>query len=145
MDFEPLSNLCPFCDLPLPTNPSTIFDQLLAIAVARSHPDPREWNPHGLRGTFQDSIEVCRRHEFESTILPRGYDEGWPFKIDWQILEKRVMERKDTLQPIVQGAQGAKEKSVFWNDLVKSFEKDGSRLTLDTKRQAFTFAGNQTG
>lgn len=144
-DVSDYSNLCPFCDQDLPSCPSAKFNKLLLAAKERARPEPRQWNPNGLRAALPEYITVCRQHEIEGEVLPRGREEGWPWKIDWRILEARVMERKALLQPIVAGIPGGKEKSSFWNTLQESIKDHGGRKALDTKREASSFGGNQAG
>lgn len=147
MDSEEIvySNLCPFCDKPLPPRLSTRFIQLLSNAKARARPDPREWNPYGLYAALPQYINICRQHELEGIVLPEGRELGWPFQVDWNVFESRVMGRKDLLRPIVEGKPGEKEKSLFWRALDERIKKDGSRKALDVKRESLSFGGHQAG
>lgn len=139
------SKLCPFCDEPLPPRPSTTFNQLFSVAKARARPEPRAWNPYGLRATLLEYSTVCRQHDIDSEVLPQGLEEGWPYAVDWHIFEGRVMDRQELLEPIVSGVQGARENSFFWDALQQKIKTNGSRKALDSKYQAQAFGGNQAG
>lgn len=90
------STLCPFCDQPLPDDPSP---QLLATKAALlRYPHERRptlKNPRAVR--FPEGQHVvrtgafCKMHHNERTVVPEGKAKGYPTSIAWDELPKCVL------------------------------------------------------
>lgn len=94
--------LCPFCDTALPRYPSPLLLKLLEDTKKQASKDPRPSNPLGLRAPLTIYITVCRRHLFESKILPEAERKGWPKTIKWKKVSGRVLKLKDFLQALIE-------------------------------------------
>ncbi|KAI0676101.1 RTC4-like domain-containing protein, partial [Trametes maxima] len=156
------ATLCPWCDEPLPTNPTPHLASLLSAARRRSYPDERPTNPLGLRASPTVFVGVCQRHRFERVWIPRASKRGWPTSIDWNGLRGRVEKLKEKLKSIVddvdqdfaphtkgKGKQreesGSRRTNEFWQELVKNVKEQGSRQTTGVRGQFLHFNKTQPG
>ncbi|BGP41239.1 hypothetical protein JCM10449v2_005214 [Rhodotorula kratochvilovae] len=87
--------LCPFCDQPFPDHPSR---ELLALKASLLR------HPHARRPTLKNKFAVrfpegehvvrtgafCKMHFNERTVVPEGRDRGYPQRIAWDELPKRI-------------------------------------------------------
>jgi hypothetical protein len=63
-------NLCPYCDRPLPLNPSPGLVGMRTQLEFKTWPDPLPHNPnHRWTDNFTTYIDFCQRHIFESDHL----------------------------------------------------------------------------
>ncbi|GAA5839477.1 hypothetical protein JCM9279_005954 [Rhodotorula babjevae] len=95
------STLCPFCDRPLPDTPSP---QLLATRAALLR------LPHGPRPSLRNKAAVrlpegehvvrtaafCKMHVDEREVVPDGRARGYPTRIQWDELPRRINRQLDT-------------------------------------------------
>ncbi|THH00643.1 hypothetical protein EW026_g1928 [Hermanssonia centrifuga] len=169
------STLCPWCDESLPPVPSPHLANLIEAARARSYSDSRPTNPLGLRATPMVFVGVCQRHRFESIQIPLAQQKGWPTKIAWEKLGKRIKSIKSRLQAIVddvdeQFLPGHERQDVdddedetaavddkqllktrprmgsaFWREVVKNVKKKGSRKATGIHGQMSNFSKIQPG
>ena len=159
--------LCPWCDEKLPSEPTPHLLNLIATARKSSYSDPRITNPLGLCGPPKMFITVCQRHRFESHHIPKAQRKGWPMRIEWNKLSKRVKSLSKRLKAIVDdvdedfapsSSRRAKSieclespdsrprvGSVFWKDITKDVKKQGSRQTAGVKGQFDNFSRTQPG
>ena len=86
--------ICPFCDEPLPTEPSQrLLDAIEELKqrddAERDYDSP---NPNAYELPFGVAETVCRRHRDESHTIPEGRARGWPSaeEIDWARLPRRI-------------------------------------------------------
>ncbi|KAG1770154.1 RTC4-like domain-containing protein [Suillus placidus] len=133
--FDP-STVCPYCDEPLPLNPTPQLKNLFATAKLQSYVDPRPRNPIGLKAPLGIYISACQRHHFETHSLPEALEKGWPQSIDFKKVPDRI-ENDD--------ARGPRSRSVFWRELKKEIKKQGSRTATGLKGQFSTFEKTQPG
>lgn len=86
--------VCPFCDEPLPSQPSQRL--LDAIEELKQRPDAeRDFdspNPDAYDLPFGVAETVCRLHRDEAITIPSGRERGWPAadEIDWPRLPRRM-------------------------------------------------------
>jgi hypothetical protein len=87
--------LCPFCDVKMPLEPS---DELLDMMRAVVPLCKRGWsldNPDSLDIDFTRRIHICRRHETESSAeLQAEESKGWPQRIAWRGVWTRLKRAK---------------------------------------------------
>ena len=155
--------LCPWCDEPLPSEPTPHLRALIAAAKRISRRDDRITNPLGLHAPLTASISVCQRHRFERNWVPRARKRGWPTTIDWNALSGRIVRLRNHLQAIVDdvdeefapevsgvvaGASGSgrpRKENKFWEEVVKNVKQQGSRWTTGVRGQFQHFNKTQPG
>jgi hypothetical protein len=160
--------LCPYCDEPLPITPTTLLHRLLQTIYKKSHPDPRSTNPLGRKAPLSIFASVCRRHRFESEVLPEAKAKGWPEHIDWEHLGARIEKIKGSLRDIIndpgpknvdvqtlEGGKGEGEtgmftltsfigkgprlQCVFWREAMRAVLVRGTRALNGVRAQFFDF------
>ncbi|KAG1834349.1 RTC4-like domain-containing protein [Suillus subluteus] len=153
------STVCPYCDEPLPSNPTPQLENLLATAKRKSYPDPRPRNSSGLKAPLGIYISACQRHRFETHSLPEAMEKGWPQSIDFKKVPKRVEGMKGALEAIItdtdihsdnedsveDDARGPRARSDFWREIKKQIKKQGSRTVTGVKGQFASFEKTQPG
>ncbi|KAG1860270.1 RTC4-like domain-containing protein [Suillus subalutaceus] len=153
------STVCPYCDEPLPRNPTPQLENLLATAKRKSYPDPRPRNSSGLKAPLGIYISACQRHRFETHSLPEAMEKGWPQSIDFKKVPKRVEGMKGALEAIITDtdihsdnedsvevdARGPRARSDFWKEIKKQIKKQGSRTVTGVKGQFASFEKTQPG
>ncbi|GAA5991083.1 hypothetical protein JCM10908_006532 [Rhodotorula pacifica] len=87
--------LCPFCDQPLPDNPSDDLlrkrDALINDPSARRKKTMKNSKAVRLReGHVVRTAEFCKQHRDERIFIPEGRARGWPTEIDWEALPARI-------------------------------------------------------
>ncbi|EJD34447.1 hypothetical protein AURDEDRAFT_131165 [Auricularia subglabra TFB-10046 SS5] len=135
------ASLCPYCDQPLPENPSDALLDLLRTARAKSRPRPRRNNPHGLKASMAVYIGVCERHRFETKVLPRAIRSGWPTKIDFDLLPDRVKNHRQALDAVLADPRA----SVFFREANDLIAKVGARVAESPMGQYAAFQRFQPG
>ena len=83
---DPLRLCCPFCDEPLPLDPSLFLMQMIQDLKALKPPRRvNSLNSNSLELPFAVCAPVCKRHRDEKDVLPLGQLRGWPSAntIDW--------------------------------------------------------------
>ncbi|ODO09284.1 hypothetical protein I350_02884 [Cryptococcus amylolentus CBS 6273] len=85
-------NPCPYCDEPLPFNPTEHIENLKARLDKLSKPAPTTRNPNARDLHWQQAIEFCTLHRAEATIIPLGIQAGYPETIDFKNLDRRLEE-----------------------------------------------------
>ncbi|KAG1738857.1 RTC4-like domain-containing protein [Suillus paluster] len=153
------STVCPYCDEPLPRNPTPQLKSLLATAKRKSYVDPRPRNPRGLKAPLGIYISACQRHHFETHSLPEAMEKGWPQSIDFKKVPKRVEKMKGALEAVItdadncsdnedsvdDDARGPRARSAFWREVKKEIKKRGSRTVTGVKGQFASFEKTQPG
>ncbi|KAJ7117827.1 RTC4-like domain-containing protein [Mycena epipterygia] len=94
--------LCPYCDRPLPAEPSATLEALLEQVFLKSYAQPRPSNPNGRTVSLTVFSSLCERHEFESKEAPKGAKEKWPTRIDWEGLPDRLHRMRGELTRILE-------------------------------------------
>ncbi|GAA5995860.1 hypothetical protein JCM5350_007962, partial [Sporobolomyces pararoseus] len=86
------STLCPFCDQPLPEEPSERLSSLKRYLLARPHIESRHSfrNPKAKYLPIVEIASFCQLHKVEKTVIPEGRAKGYPVKIDWRALPQRI-------------------------------------------------------
>ncbi|KAI0741663.1 RTC4-like domain-containing protein [Daedaleopsis nitida] len=152
--------LCPWCDEPLPSEPTPHLLTLIAATKRVSQPAVRLANPLALHAPITNYVAVCQRHRFERNWIPRARDKGWPTKIRWEKLAKRITRLKDVLQAIVDdvdedfapalsresgSSRRARKENEFWQEAVINVRQHGSRQTAGARGQFMHFNKTQPG
>ncbi|KAG1793098.1 RTC4-like domain-containing protein [Suillus plorans] len=153
------STVCPYCDEPLPRNPTPQLMNLLSAAKQKSYPDPRPRNSRGLKAPLGIYIAACQRHHFETHSLPEAMEKGWPQSIDFKKVPKRIERMRGALEAIISDchihndnedsvdddAKGPRARSDFWREIKKQIKKQGSRTVTGVKGQFTSFEKTQPG
>ncbi|KAF8998612.1 RTC4-like domain-containing protein [Cyathus striatus] len=154
------NTLCPYCDAPLPSSPTTHLRRLLSATAKRACSDPRPSNPLGLKAPLTVFGVVCQRHRFESQVLPLAEANGWPQEIDWQSLPKRIQKMKSHLNALIRDTHKSQKectiksarctptprsKCIFWIEIMEQIKKKGSRAVSGMREQFATFEKTQPG
>ncbi|KAG2058681.1 hypothetical protein BDR06DRAFT_828584, partial [Suillus hirtellus] len=153
------STVCPYCDEPLPRNPTPQLMNLLSAAKRKSYPDPRPRNSRGLKAPLGIYIASCQRHHFETHSLPEAMEKGWPQSIDFKKVPKRIERMRGALEAIISDcrihndnedyvdddAKGPRARSDFWREIKKQIKKQGSRTVTGVKGQFTSFEKTQPG
>ncbi|GAA5895753.1 uncharacterized protein JCM6883_001611 [Sporobolomyces salmoneus] len=86
------SMLCPFCDQPLPAEPSDRLVSLKRYLLERPHLESRHSvrNPKAKYLPIVEIASFCQLHKVERTVIPEGRKNGYPMKIDWKALPERI-------------------------------------------------------
>lgn len=161
--------LCPYCDTPLPPQPTPLLTRLLDQTFNKSYRDKRPANPLGRKAKMGVFVAVCQRHRFESETLPEAKAEGWPTCIDWSGVEDRVLKMKRDLShiltdpgdPVVyrnndeketqndgtepQQSKGPRMRCIFWKDLLKDLKNNGTKGVKGVQGQFANFEKTQPG
>lgn len=154
--------LCPWCDEPLPKEPTPHLRALIKAAKRVSRPEDRLSNPLGLRAPLAAFVSVCQRHRFERNWIPRAQLSGWPTKIDFNKVPARIKQFSDALKAMTDdvdedfasslskrrmtsdGTRPRKENE-FWQDAVKQVRRQGSRHAVGVRGQFQQFTNTQPG
>ncbi|KAF8132224.1 RTC4-like domain-containing protein, partial [Mycena galopus ATCC 62051] len=160
--------LCPYCDTPLPPQPTPLLTRLLEETFKKSYREVRPSNPLGRKAPMGVFVGVCQRHRFESETLPEAEARGWPKYIDWAGLSDRVLAMERDLELILadpgdtivygnDNEDGKKQKEtprqlkgprmrcIFWKDLVKELKTKGSKGVKGVQGQFANFEKTQPG
>ncbi|SCV70378.1 BQ2448_1772 [Microbotryum intermedium] len=122
------STLCPFCSSVLPPSPTKQLSSLKKFLLSRPNlaPNPSKRNPLGKRLPVVETASFCRRHRWETSVIPEGKARGWPTTIDWDALPKRVG-RGDLSEHLSQVIMQRKP-SRFLDIAKKEWEAKGSKI-----------------
>ncbi|KAF7297965.1 RTC4 domain-containing protein [Mycena chlorophos] len=150
--------LCPYCDCPLPLDPTPHLKKLMEATYRKSQPDPRPANPLGRKAPMASFIAVCQRHRFENETLPEAEAKGWPKSIDWEDVRLRVQAMEYDLRRIVQdgndenvapdgsqGRKGPRRGCLFWRDMMKELKAKGTKAVQGVQAQFANFHKTQPG
>ena len=121
--------------MPLPSDPSATLRSMLERLRKKSHSDPRPTNPLGRKAPLTSYVDLCQRHQFESTLLPEAHRKGWPTQIDFEALPARVKAQSKILRQYFT----SKESSSFWLEIKQEIEAKGARKALGIADQFNTF------
>lgn len=128
--------VCPFCDEPLPLNPTSALLKLIRTVASQPTTKPRasEANAHALEASITATSNVCVRHRQENALATEvGH---WPL-VDFKTLPERLEKHVKTLQDILEEPQ-----SNHCYDLIVSKIKDGLRInTMQGKVEASSLTG----
>ncbi|WVN90465.1 uncharacterized protein L203_105701 [Cryptococcus depauperatus CBS 7841] len=115
------SNLCPYCNQPLPREPSHSHKRLKARLHKLSTPAPTPSNPNARSLPWQQAIDFCTLHRAETTIIPLGIRAGYPQKIDFRNLYKRLEQKwiKQELNRIIKNPMVSRVFSAIKNEISK--------------------------
>ena len=93
-----VANLCPYCDQEMPSTKSEILVKMGKELEKKSWADPLDDNPgHHRTAVFQDFIDFCAWHTFESKHLPRSCAAGWPTSPNFTQLFNCVHQHRNPL------------------------------------------------
>lgn len=153
--------LCPWCDEPLPEEPTPQLRSLIVAAKRVSRPDDRMSNPLGLRAPLAAFVGVCQRHRFERDWIPRARSKGWPTKIAWDKLADRVMRIQGALKALIDdvdedftdtsnvarasSSRRPRKENEFWQEVVQNVRQQGSRQAAGVRGQFLNFNKAQPG
>ncbi|KAB5590832.1 RTC4-like domain containing protein [Ceratobasidium theobromae] len=136
-------DLCPFCDEPLPENPSPDLLQLLADLRETAAPEPRLRNPLGLTAPLATFINLCHMHRAESTHVEQGRRNHWPSVIDWGSVRERLRSPR-----VIKGLQNIISDpniSEFFVTLYNTIKRDGVLKVASIRGQLDTFESSYPG
>lgn len=133
--------LCPYCDQAFPSKPSALLESMLERAHTCSYRDPRPSNPKGLKAPILVYVDLCQRHNFETEQLPLARSRGWPTKIAFENVPRRIQRLRSALQNIVMN----RETSSFWVELSEEIKQAGSRKVTGIAGQFVAFDKSQPG
>jgi hypothetical protein len=114
--------LCPYCDTPLPEQPSSLLFGLIAATKKKASSDPRPSNPLGLKAPVAVFVTVCQRHRFESQILPEAEMKGWPKTIEWNKVANRIMQMRNALRMLIEDSGDSNAGYVGWTKEAEDWE-----------------------
>ncbi|KAF8605789.1 hypothetical protein BDV93DRAFT_437885 [Ceratobasidium sp. AG-I] len=136
-------DLCPFCDDPLPENPSPDLLQLLAELRATAKSEPRPRNQLGLTAPLTTYINLCHMHRAESVHVALGRKHNWPAVIDWDNVRLRLKNPFviDALQEIISDPH----TSGFFMALYDTIKRDGILKASSIKGQLDHFESSHPG
>ncbi|KAK7465386.1 hypothetical protein VKT23_005364 [Stygiomarasmius scandens] len=128
------SKLCPFCDNPLPERPSSILLEMLAEAKSKARRKPRPNNEFGMKVALAICAPACARHQWETEQVPLAEKEGWPTVVDWEEIERRIVEMRGDLESLLYDSvidedgeeRSVRELSPFWIKAMKTMERNGT-------------------
>lgn len=106
------TTLCPFCSCELPPNPSAELTAILADLKNVARRSPTLHNPLAMSLPMSQSMGVCGMHRAESRLFPYAKSQGWPFDIDWKVVECRARDQSIVLS--LCGIVVDKNSSVFY-------------------------------
>ncbi|KAF8310080.1 hypothetical protein DL93DRAFT_1673578 [Clavulina sp. PMI_390] len=135
-------DLCPFCDEPLPPQPSARLQTLLTRARRSAKPHRRLNNPFGLATTVQ-TLGICTVHRMESTIIPQGIQRGWPTEIDFDKLPARLENLKARIAQVVECPE--KESTYFFASCVADVQSMGTLASVRADAQMGFFQRSRPG
>ncbi|KAH9454882.1 hypothetical protein Pst134EA_022376 [Puccinia striiformis f. sp. tritici] len=136
-------SLCPFCDELLPKKPSTRFIELLNYLKNKPGVKLRKGskNPFALYLPFSDIASCCQLHRAEKKLIPMGLQKGWPSKIDFQKLPKRIKAHYGYLSRICT----REIVSDFMDMARKEWKEQGPRKVNSIAHELATFQIEQPG
>ncbi|KAJ3511417.1 hypothetical protein NMY22_g15653 [Coprinellus aureogranulatus] len=109
------AELCPFCDKPLPSNPSPVLLAALEKLIKVSIPHPVPMNlGHRRAASFQVHIEFCNQHSTEVNDAPKAESQNWPMTVDFNSLPQRIKEIERNWRPSWEN----RKRVIFLNSLV---------------------------
>lgn len=120
--------LCPYCDEPLPLNPSVSLTKKLANIRHRTWPTGRIGNSLARTGPLELIGPVCERHRFEAHAVPLAVRNGWPFSVDFAQLRKRVELLREAIQQLVRDPA----RSSFYSQAVEIRSQSSVLSIIDT-------------
>ncbi|KAH9812903.1 hypothetical protein DFH28DRAFT_1174950, partial [Melampsora americana] len=102
-EVEDDSPICPFCDNPLPSQPSKKLQSLIELLTKQPNATktPRPGNPHAMSLPMSETIAFCAMHYAEAKYVPIGIKNGWPSSINFDDLSRRVETFIPDLQQII--------------------------------------------
>nr|GAT59355.1 predicted protein [Mycena chlorophos] len=121
-----VGNLCPFCDEPLPDQPSPELTLQLQTLVAISTLDPFPHNPHHRDLHFSKYLNTCLRHRVEREAFATARTQNWPFAPDFATLFDRVQALQPQLGELLEDV----ENSRFFRDS-RAYYGSGKRATVE--------------
>lgn len=135
------TSLCPFCDEPYPDDPSKVLQDMMTKARSRAYRDCRPSNTLGLKAELLYYFSMCRRHRFETGVLPKAKHYGWPTCINFDELPTRVEALRNHLAALIEN----KELSVFWQDLKCEIKNEGLSKVISIEGQMKSFDKSMSG
>jgi hypothetical protein len=100
---------------------------------------------------------TCQRHRFETVWLPRARAEGWPTKVDFADLRRRVERLEARLRSVLEDGdgewmkedtgeeEGPRKRCLFWREMMAEVRKRGTKAAAGTGAQFASFEKTQPG
>ena len=134
--------LCPWCDDPLPANPSEHLRTLMDTGRKRSSPNPSILNPDGLIASVSLMSAICHLHEREThrevnMVAYHAPPAGWPTVIDWKTFPERVLWIKEHLQRMINDIDEEWQRSNSPKRKVKPLDEDAHKLILRPRKENY--------
>ncbi|EGF99249.1 uncharacterized protein MELLADRAFT_94792 [Melampsora larici-populina 98AG31] len=134
---------CPFCDDPLPSQPSPKLHSLMQMLLDRpkAKKTPRPGNPDAVSLPMSETIAFCVMHGAEEKYIPIGKQNGWPSSINFDELSSRVEKFVPDLQHII----NHQIDSTFLNGALQILQSHGARRMDSVWHGDLTFELEQPG
>ncbi|KAF8199874.1 RTC4-like domain-containing protein [Mycena galopus ATCC 62051] len=149
------NTLCPYCDVPLPQNPSPTLLRLLDEAASKSYADARPDNALGQMADTPIRAPICAQHVFERDLIPKARSSGWPTEINFRQVEQRVRSHHQAFKTLLEDPEGlvdifAKCQGLGGNisnyHLIQTgyYGEQGLQIIDETLRRLLTIASEST-
>lgn len=126
---------CPFCGSPM-QNPSSKLQAMIHYWLLRQR------QGQDLRPT--DTLAVCQRHRDEKDVIPQGLAQGWPAKIDFRNLRRRISDPSQRYLRVLEEHVLTPERSVWFQHVKLRRESIGKKASSGVV-QIDTFHERQPG
>lgn len=131
----PASGTCTFCGEPLGK-----LSKPLRAMMQYWH--QRAQKGHVVRPT--DTLAVCQRHRDERDVIPAGRARGWPMRLDFQQLRRRVTAPHRRYMRVLEDMVRQPSRSAFFHDACERHAAEGRKAGAGA-RQLESFHRRQTG
>lgn len=133
--------LCPFCDEPLPPQPSSRLQRLIERARLHARAQPRVANSKGLIAPFAIFIGACNQHRDETTVIPEGVAQGWPTNIDFDAIPTRLKAMRPRLLSFIERPN----TSTFFQKAMEDVASMGALASVGAQGQLAAFQRSRPG
>ena len=137
------TTLCPFCDDPLPANPSWKLRSQLARFREVCESDSRWGNSMGLTAPVNVFVGFCALHKAETEVIPQGLKYGWPQEINFKAVATRVRKLESKLRAVIEDPDG--RGAVFFGPLKEKTAKYGIGAVTGSKGSWNSFESAHAG
>jgi len=137
------TTLCPFCDDPLPANPSTKLRSQLAYFRETCESEQRWGNSMGLTAPINVFVGFCALHTAETKVIPQGLRYGWPQEIDFKSVATRVRRLESKLRAVIEDPDG--RGAAFYGPLKEAAARYGIGAVTGSKGSWNSFKSVHAG
>lgn len=137
------TTLCPFCDDPLPENPSRKLCSQLAYFRETCESEQRWGNSMGLTAPVNVFVGFCALHTAETKVIPQGLKYGWPQEIDFKAMATRVSRLEGKLRAVIEDPDG--RGAAFYGPLKEAAARYGIGAVTGSKGSWNSFESVHAG